>query len=178
MSLFDLIRRRPMSREIESEVRPRDGQVDRLDHLDHGAAEDAAEHSVAEHDITQDNIAQDDDASGESEPVIPPPRLELSQAAVERIREMLEEENLVEEGGLRIAARTGAGCSAPMLFNLVLEAEAREDDVVLEGPGIRLFMDPVSAWSLDGLAVDWVDAPGLGEGFAFRHPRGAGGRAC
>jgi len=169
MSLFDLIRRRPMPREIEADVRPRDGLVDYLDHV---AAEDVGQ------DVAQDVIAQDDDSSSESEPVIPPPRLELSQAAVERIREMLEEENLVEEGGLRIAARTGAGCSAPMLFNLVLEAAAREDDVVLEGPGIRLFMDPVSAWSLDGLAVDWVDAPGLGEGFAFRHPRGAGGRAC
>jgi len=176
MSLFDLIRRRPMPREIEAEVRPRDGHVDYLDHVDHVAAADVGK-DVGQ-DVAQEDIAQDDDSSGESEPVIPPPRLELSQAAVERIREMLEEENLVEEGGLRIAARTGAGCSAPMLFNLVLEAEAREDDVVLEGPGIRLFMDPVSAWSLDGLAVDWVDAPGLGEGFAFRHPRGAGGRAC
>jgi iron-sulfur cluster assembly accessory protein len=120
----------------------------------------------------------DQELDEELEGVIPPPRLELSQAAVERIREMLEEEDLVAEGGLRIKARTGAGCSAPMLFNLVLETEPDEDDLVLEGPGIRIFMDPVSAWSLDGLAVDWVDAPGLGEGFAFRHPRGAGGRAC
>jgi iron-sulfur cluster assembly accessory protein len=166
MSLFDLIRRRPMPREIEAEVRPRPPEPRG------GRGRSRAQRRRRRTSSPRTTW------SDESEPVIPPPRLELSQAAVERIREMLEEEDLVEEGGLRIAARTGAGCSAPMLFNLVLEAEAREDDVVLEGPGIRLFMDPVSAWSLDGLAVDWVDAPGLGEGFAFRHPRGAGGRAC
>lgn len=166
MSLFDLIRRRPMPREIEAEV-PREVRADL-------SLDDRSSYPMAPDDAAPDHETLDESP----EPVIPPPRLELSQAAVERIREMLEEENLVEEGGLRIAARTGAGCAAPMLFNLVLEAEARDDDVVLEGPGIRLFMDPVSAWSLDGLAVDWVDAPGLGEGFAFRHPRGAGGRAC
>ncbi|TVP42917.1 MAG: hypothetical protein EA350_14620 [Gemmatimonadales bacterium] len=135
------------------------------------AVETAVEPTV---DATVDAGVDDPDA----EPVIPPPQLQLSGAALARIREMLEEEDLLDEGGLRISARTGAGCSAPMQFNLVLETEPRDDDVILAGQGIRIFMDPVSAWSLDGLAVDWVDAPGMGEGFAFRHPRGVGGRAC
>jgi Fe-S cluster assembly iron-binding protein IscA len=91
---------------------------------------------------------------------------------------MLEEEELVEEGGLRIRARSGAGCSAPLQFGLFLEALPEEDDIVLSGKGIRIFMDPMSAWSLDGLFIDWVDDPEHGEGFAFRHPRGAGGRSC
>jgi len=140
--------------------------------------------AMPSHDLVSPDPASPDveeidaDLDDGAEPVVPPPQLQLSGAAIARIREMLEEEDLVDEGGLRISARTGAGCSAPMLFNLVLETEPRDDDVVLAGQGIRIFMDPVSAWSLDGLAVDWVDDPGMGEGFAFRHPRGVGGRAC
>jgi iron-sulfur cluster assembly accessory protein len=113
-----------------------------------------------------------------SAPPIAPPRIHLSAAALAKIREMLEEEGLTEEGGLRISARTGAGCSAPLQFGMVLEPEAASDDVVLAGEGIRLFMDPTSAWTLDGLQVDYLDSPVMGAGFAFRHPRGVGGRAC
>jgi iron-sulfur cluster assembly accessory protein len=112
------------------------------------------------------------------EPAIAPPTIHLSAGAVERIREMLEEEELVEEGGLRISARPGAGCSAPLQFGLILEPHPEPDDVVLVGEGIRLFMDPTSAWTLDGLQVDYLDSPEMGSGFAFRHPRGVGGRAC
>jgi iron-sulfur cluster assembly accessory protein len=113
-----------------------------------------------------------------SEPMVAPPRIHVTSAAVERIREMLEEEALLDEGGLRLTAHTGAGCSAPLRFGMVLELAPEEDDLVLEGAGMRIFLDPTSAWALDGLQVDWVDSPGFGEGFAFRHPRGVGGRAC
>lgn len=113
-----------------------------------------------------------------AEPVLTPPRIQLTQPAVEQIREMLAEEDLLEEGGLRLTAHTGAGCSAPLQFGMVLEMAPEDSDLVLQGPGLRIFMDPESAWALDGLQVDWVDSPTLGEGFAFRHPRGVGGRAC
>jgi iron-sulfur cluster assembly accessory protein len=111
------------------------------------------------------------------EPVLTPPRIHVTESAVAQIREMLEEEDLLEEGGLRLKAQTGAGCSAPLQFGMVLEVAPEDDDVVLQGEGLRIFMDPTSAWALDGLQVDWVDSPTLGEGFAFRHPRGVG-RAC
>ncbi|TVP56429.1 MAG: iron-sulfur cluster assembly accessory protein [Gemmatimonadales bacterium] len=106
------------------------------------------------------------------------PTIRLTPAAIEKVREMLEEEELLETGGLRITARHGAGCSAPLQFGMILEFEPGPGDEVLEGNGIRLFIDTRSSWSLDGLMVDYVDSPGMGEGFAFRHPRGVGGRAC
>lgn len=113
-----------------------------------------------------------------SEPVLTPPRVHVTQAAVAQILEMLAQEDLLEEGGLRLTAHTGAGCSAPLQFGMVLEQAPADGDLILQGPGLRIFMDPESAWALDGLQVDWVDSPALGEGFAFRHPRGMGGRAC
>lgn len=111
------------------------------------------------------------------EPAITPPRILLSAAALEKVREMLEEEDLLEEGGLRLSARPGAGCSAPTRFGMVLDADADPDDVVLEGNGIRIFMDPNSAWSLDGLMVDYTYSPTMGEGFSFQLS-GGGGRSC
>jgi len=106
------------------------------------------------------------------------PRIHISEAALERIVEMLTEEGLLEEGGLRLSARLGAGCTSPLGFDMVMDVEPEPDDLVLSGAGIRLFLSPRDAWSLDGLHVDYVSLPGMGEGFAFRHPRGAGGRAC
>lgn len=111
-------------------------------------------------------------------PTLAPPRIHLSNDAIEKVREMLEEEALLEEGGIRISALSGAGCSAPMQFGMVMEVAPGRNDVVLSGAGIRIFMDPTSAWSLDGLRVDWVSNPEMGEGFAFTHPRGSARRSC
>ena len=111
------------------------------------------------------------------DPTPEPPRIGLTPSAVDRVREMLVEEELEEEGGLRLTARSGAGCSAPLRVGMILEVEPEEDDVVLSGQGIRIFMDPRSAWILDGLRVDWVEDSPMGVGFAFQHPRRNGG-AC
>lgn len=91
---------------------------------------------------------------------------------------MLEEEELLPDGGLRISARPGPGCSTPLQYGLVMEVEPEPDDLVLEGEGIRIFLDPRSAWSVDGLMVDYVDAPFMGSGFAFRRGRGPAGSSC
>lgn len=91
---------------------------------------------------------------------------------------MLAEEGLEEAGGLRLTAQMGAGCSAPLRVGMVLEVEPGEDDVVISGRGIRIFMDPRSAWALDGLRMDWVEDSPMGSGFAFHHPRRDGGGTC
>ncbi|MDX1568243.1 MAG: iron-sulfur cluster assembly accessory protein [Longimicrobiales bacterium] len=111
-------------------------------------------------------------------PVAEPSRIHVTEAAVEAIREMLDEAELEEEGGLRISARTGAGCSVPLQYGMTMEAAPDTDDRILEGRGVRIFMDPESAWVLDGLVVDYVRDSPMGEGFAFRHPNGPSGRAC
>ncbi len=102
----------------------------------------------------------------------------LTASAIEAVQEMVREADLPRDGGLRIRATTGAGCSAPLRYAMVLEAEPDDDDVVLEAHGVRIFMDPESAWVLDGLLVDYLTDSPRGEGFAFRHPRGPSGRAC
>lgn len=111
-------------------------------------------------------------------PVADASRIHVTEPALEAIREMIIEEELSEEGGLRISARTGAGCSVPLQYGMTLEAAPNADDRILEGRGVRIFMDPESAWVLDGLVVDYVTDSPMGEDFAFRHPNGPSGRAC
>ena len=101
-------------------------------------------------------------------------RLQLTPSALDEIRAMLVEEGLEEEGGLRLTARTGAGCSAPLQYGMFLEPEPEPDDVVLTAGDVRIFLTPEDAWSLDGLLVDYVSSPHMGEGFAFRRSGGAG----
>ena len=91
---------------------------------------------------------------------------------------MLAHEGIQEEGGLRLTARTGAGCSAPLQYGMFLEPAPEPDDAVLTAGEVRIFLSPEDAWALDGLMVDYVTSPDLGEGFAFRHPRGSAGRRC
>lgn len=109
---------------------------------------------------------------------IPDASIRVTTAALEVLEEMIAEADLPEEGGLRLSAGTGAGCSAPMTYDMALEPGPGDDDAVLEVRGVRIFMDPESAWVLDGLLVDYVTDSPMGEGFAFQHPRGAGGRSC
>lgn len=106
------------------------------------------------------------------------PVIHMTEAALDAVREMIGEVGLPEEGGLRLSAYTGAGCSAPLQYGMTLEAGPGGDDAVLEFRGVRIFMDPESAWVLDGLVVDYVTSSPLGEGFGFRHPNGRNGRTC
>lgn len=105
-------------------------------------------------------------------------RLQLTPSALEEIGEMLAEAGVEEEGGLRLTARTGAGCSAPLQYGMFLEEAPEAGDVVVTAGDVRIFLSPQDAWSLDGLLVDYVSSPHLGEGFAFRHPNGPHGRSC
>lgn len=106
------------------------------------------------------------------------PRIHFTPGALEAAREMIREAGLAEGGGLRLSARTGAGCSAPLQLGIFLEEAPEPDDTVLRAGRVRLFLDPESAWTLDGLQVDYLTDSAMGEGFAFRHPKGLGGRSC
>lgn len=119
------------------------------------------------------------DTNGTSaESRLSPARIQLTGPALSAIREMMAEEGLQEEGGLRLTAHTGAGCSAPLGYGMVLEPAPDPGDRVLAYDGVRLFLAPESAWMLDGLVVDYVTSSPMGEGFAFRHRRGSCGPSC
>lgn len=101
------------------------------------------------------------------------PRLEITEVAVARFRQVIAQEKLGADAGVRIAVNSG-GCSG-MSYALSFDREARQDDVVLDQGGLKVLVDPQSAPYLDGVTVDYV--VGLHkEGFKFVNPKAT--RTC
>jgi iron-sulfur cluster assembly protein len=109
----------------------------------------------------------------EAPPVDTGEGVQLTAAAVERIKEAIQKENLGAEFGVRFAV-TGGGCSG-LSYSMSFDREAREDDRVLQFDGVRVFVDEASAPYLAGTTVDYV--VGLHkEGFKFLNPKAS--RTC
>jgi len=92
--------------------------------------------------------------------------LALTDVAVEKVKEVMAREG-VKDGGLRVSV-VGGGCSG-FQYNLGLDDNAREDDIVIEQGGVKLFLDPISQQYVYGTVIDYVN--GLhGAGFKFVNP--------
>jgi iron-sulfur cluster assembly protein len=96
---------------------------------------------------------------------------ESAQQAVDRFISGAEE----PVSGLRISV-TGGGCSG-MQYAMALEAEAKEDDTIVECGPIKVFVDPMSAPMLAGVTVDFLDSM-EGSGFKFLNPNATASCGC
>ncbi len=100
------------------------------------------------------------------------PALSLSDLAVEKVKETMLKEG-VKEGGLRVSV-VGGGCSG-FQYSLGLDTAARDDDIIVEQDGVKLFVDPTSHQYVHGTMLDYVN--GLhGAGFKFVNPNAT--RTC
>lgn len=98
--------------------------------------------------------------------------LALTEVAAEKVKEVIAREGL-KDGGLRVSV-VGGGCSG-FQYNLSLDERAREDDVIIEQNGVKLFLDPISQQYVYGTVIDYVN--GLhGAGFKFVNPNAS--RTC
>ncbi len=112
---------------------------------------------MSEHAVTHQN----DDVSVGTEAV------RLSPTAIARVKVLLQREKRPDPAGLRVSV-VGGGCSG-LQYSLELDDAPREDDVVYDYEGVRVFVDPTSAPYLSGMSVDYVD--GLhGAGLKFTNP--------
>lgn len=80
--------------------------------------------------------------------------LTLTTQAAAEIRNLIEQPEVPEGGGLRIANDATAGS-----LTLRLAALPAEDDEVLDTSGARLFLDPQAAVLLDDKTLDVVPDP-------------------
>ena len=120
----------------------------------------------------QDVNQPQDAAAQDSSPTLDGPALSLSDLAVEKVKETMAKQG-VSEGGLRVSV-VGGGCSG-FQYSLGLDANAREDDIVVEQDGVKLFVDPISQQYVHGTMLDYVN--GLhGAGFKFVNPNAS--RTC
>ncbi len=70
--------------------------------------------------------------------------------------------------GVRLGVKT-TGCSG-LAYQLEYVDDESPEDVVFEGHGVRIMVDPKSLAYLDGTELDYV-REGLNEGFKFHNPK-------
>ena len=89
----------------------------------------------------------------------------LTPAAITKVKSILTERG--EEGGLRVLVG-GDGCSG-LEYQMTLEKEASEDDLVIDMDGLKVFVDSRSRLYLANAQVDYVEGPDA-SGFRFDNP--------
>ena len=101
--------------------------------------------------------------------------IEITAAAVDRIREIMKD-NEMTEGGLRVGVK-GGGCSG-LSYTLSLDSEQRPGDKVFESDGVKLLVDMKSYLYLNGSRLDWMNEGLLQRGFKFINPNESASCAC
>ena len=98
----------------------------------------------------------------------------VTPAAVDKVRQLLQERNLPQHG-LRVFV-AGGGCSG-MQYGMALEETPREFDHVMETGGVKLYVDPTSMMYLAGANIDYVDNL-MGGGFRIDNPNAVSTCGC
>ncbi|PLW70223.1 iron-sulfur cluster assembly protein IscA [Pseudohalioglobus lutimaris] len=89
----------------------------------------------------------------------------ITEAAAKHVASQLDSRG--KGLGIRLGVTT-SGCSG-MAYVLEFVDEQAPEDLVVEGYGVKVFIDPKSLVYLEGTELDFV-REGLNEGLAFRNP--------
>jgi iron-sulfur cluster assembly protein len=109
-------------------------------------------------------------------PQTPAQDLLVTDAAVKRIRVILEKEGIPPaEGGLRLGVK-GGGCSG-LSYAIGFDAHPRERDRIFTFDGVRVFIDPKSFVYLHGMTLDYEETL-LRQGFNFINPNSTKSCGC
>ena len=100
--------------------------------------------------------------------------LEVSELAAQKFQDILEEEG-EGEGLLRVMVMPGP--QGGIQYMLSVEAEAGEDDFVIDTNQIQVLVDADSAPLLDGSTIDYMEGL-MRSGFVISNPNFQGGGGC
>lgn len=102
-----------------------------------------------------------------------PSPVELTDAAIKKIAELLAEEEGADSLALRVAVRPG-GCSG-YSYDMFFDSDLAGDDIVRSFGAVTVVVDPESAELVKGATLDYRD--GLqGAGFHITNPNAT--RTC
>ncbi|MDR2128815.1 MAG: iron-sulfur cluster assembly protein IscA [Burkholderiaceae bacterium] len=97
----------------------------------------------------------------------------LSQSAARHVSKYLDKRG--RGVGVRLGVKT-TGCSG-LAYKLEYVDEIAPEDLVFEGHGVKVLVDPKSLPYVDGTELDYV-REGLQEGFRFNNPNERGRCGC
>ncbi len=114
--------------------------------------------------------------------------MEVTPLAIEKLKEVLDQEQEVNSSLRVIAMPSGAG----LQYMLTMEKETQPDDTVLSMEGLSFLLDSDSAPFLEEATIDYVEEFGGQVGFVINNPMyasagggcgagcgcGAGGGGC
>jgi iron-sulfur cluster assembly accessory protein len=99
----------------------------------------------------------------------------LSPLAVERVKSFIAKDKKINANGLRVFVMPG-GCSGYQ-YGMVLENEAKSDDISWSESGINVYVDVQSAKLLQGASIDFVETV-QGSGFKIDNPNAVSSCGC
>ena len=109
-----------------------------------------------------------------SAPAVDQSAVNLSDAAADKVRTLLEQEGR-DDLALRVAVRPG-GCSG-LRYQLFFDDRRLDGDVVRDFSGVGVVVDRMSAPYLGGAVIDFVDTIEK-QGFTIDNPNATGSCAC
>ncbi len=99
----------------------------------------------------------------------------LSPLAIERVKYFIAKDTKIKADGLRVFVMPG-GCSGYQ-YGMVLENEAKGDDITWTESGIKVYVDNQSARLLQGSSIDFVETV-QGSGFKIDNPNAVSSCGC
>lgn len=99
----------------------------------------------------------------------------LTDAAADKVRELMANEEDAEQISLRIAVQPG-GC-AGMRYALYFDDRELDGDVAADVKGVSVRVDKMSSPYLRGTVIDWVESL-AGSGFQIDNPNAQSSCAC
>jgi iron-sulfur cluster assembly protein len=99
----------------------------------------------------------------------------LTPTAADKLGGIMEQKGMKQSHALRVFVK-GGGCGG-MQYGMTFDDNVREDDNVWEQHGLRLVVDGVSLFYVDGANIDYVDNL-MGGGFHIDNPQATSSCGC
>ena len=100
--------------------------------------------------------------------------MEVTALAIEKLKEVLDQEEETNSSLRVIAMPSGAG----LQYMLTMEKETQPDDTILSLDGLSFLMDSDSAPFLEEATIDYVEEFGGQVGFVINNPMYASAGGC